>query len=90
VEWAPKVRVNTVVVGPVATERSDLHYGDEQGVAAVGETIPLGRMATPADVAAACVWLASPAAAYVSGSTLTVHGGGERPAFLSASNAEHP
>ena len=90
VEWAPKVRVNTVVVGPVDTELSHIHYGDEAGVAAVGETIPLGRMASPSDVAAACVWLASPAAAYVSGSTLTVHGGGERPAFLSASNAEHP
>jgi len=88
VEWAPKVRVNTVVVGPVDTELSHLHYGDETGVAAVGSTIPLGRMATPADVAEACLFLASPAAAYITGSTLTVHGGGERPAFLDASNAE--
>jgi NAD(P)-dependent dehydrogenase (short-subunit alcohol dehydrogenase family) len=88
VEWAPKVRVNTVVVGPVDTEQSQLHYGDADGVAAVGATIPLGRMATPADVAEACMYLASPAAAYVTGSTLTVHGGGERPAFLDASNAE--
>ncbi|MGH3876407.1 MAG: SDR family oxidoreductase [Actinophytocola sp.] len=87
VEWAPKVRVNTVVVGPVHTELSHLHYGDEDGVAAVGETIPAGRLATPADVAQACLYLASPAASYVSGSTLTVHGGGERPAFLAASNA---
>ncbi|TDV51117.1 NAD(P)-dependent dehydrogenase (short-subunit alcohol dehydrogenase family) [Actinophytocola oryzae] len=90
VEWAPKVRVNTVVVGPVDTELSQVHYGDEAGVAAVGETIPMGRMATPADVGEACLYLASPAAAYVTGSTLTVHGGGERPAFLSASNAEVP
>ena len=88
VEWAPKVRVNTVVVGPVHTELSELHYGDEAGVAAVGETIPMGRMASPADVAEACLYLASPAAAYVTGSTLTVHGGGERPAFLDASNAK--
>ena len=88
VEWAPKVRVNTVVVGPVDTELSHLHYGDETGVAAVGSTIPMGRMATPADVAEACLFLASPAAEYITGSTLTVHGGGERPAFLDASNAE--
>jgi NAD(P)-dependent dehydrogenase (short-subunit alcohol dehydrogenase family) len=88
VEWAPKVRVNTVVVGPVDTESSPLHYGDSEGVAAVGRTIPMGRMATPADVAEACLYLA--AAAYVTGSTLTVHGGGERPAFLDASNAETP
>lgn len=86
VEWAPKVRVNTVVVGPVDTELSHLHYGDAAGVEAVGRTIPMGRMATPADVGEACLYLAS--AAYVTGSTLTVHGGGERPAFLDASNAE--
>jgi NAD(P)-dependent dehydrogenase (short-subunit alcohol dehydrogenase family) len=87
VEWAPKVRVNTVVVGPVDTELSHLHYGDSAGVAAVGATIPAGRMATPADVAQACLYLTSPAASYITGSTLTVHGGGERPAFLAASNA---
>ena len=86
VEWAPKVRVNTVIAGPVDTEQSHLFYGDEAGVAAVGATIPMGRLATPADVAEACLYLAS--AAYVTGSTLTVHGGGERPAWLSASNAE--
>jgi NAD(P)-dependent dehydrogenase (short-subunit alcohol dehydrogenase family) len=90
VEWAPKVRVNTVVVGPVDTELSHLHYGDSAGVEAVGATIPAGRLATPADVAQACLYLASPAASYVTGSTLTVHGGGERPAFLGASNAEAP
>lgn len=87
VEWAPKVRVNTVVVGPVDTELSHLHYGDADGVAAVGATIPMGRMATPADVADACLYLASPTAAYVTGAALTLHGGGERPAFLAASNA---
>ncbi len=87
VEWAPKVRVNTVVVGPVDTELSHLHYGDADGVAAVGATIPAGRLATPADVAQACLYLASPDASYVTGSALTVHGGGERPAFLGASNA---
>lgn len=90
VEWAPKVRVNTVVVGPVDTELSHLHYGDADGVAAVGATIPMGRLATPADVAEACLYLASPSAAYVTGATLTLHGGGERPAFLSASNAVTP
>jgi NAD(P)-dependent dehydrogenase (short-subunit alcohol dehydrogenase family) len=87
VEWAPKVRVNTVVVGPVDTESSHLHYGDARGVAAVGATIPMGRMARPADVAAVCLYLASPAAAYVTGAALALHGGGERPAFLGASNA---
>jgi len=88
VEWAPKVRVNTVVVGPVATELSHLHYGDADGEAAVGGTIPLGRMAVPDDVADACVYLASPLARYVTGAALTVHGGGERPAYLAAARQE--
>ncbi|MFD1815684.1 SDR family oxidoreductase [Rhodococcus gannanensis] len=88
VEWAPKVRINSVVVGMVETEQSHLFYGDEDGIAAVGETVPLGRLARPDDIGNCAVFLASPLAAYVSGSTLTVHGGGERPAFLAAGNAE--
>ncbi|MFI2285319.1 SDR family oxidoreductase [Nocardia beijingensis] len=88
VEWAPKVRVNSLVVGPVDTELSRLHYGDQDGVDAVGRTIPLGRMARPDDVGRCAVFLASPLASYVSGATLLVHGGGERPAFLAASNAD--
>ncbi|MDI3387531.1 SDR family oxidoreductase [Streptomyces sp. B-S-A8] len=86
VEWAPEVRVNTVVLGPVRTELSHLHYGDEDGIAAVGRTVPLGRLAEPADVGDACVFLASERAAYISGASLHVHGGGERPAFLDAAS----
>ncbi|MFE7746223.1 SDR family oxidoreductase [Nocardia sp. NPDC057455] len=88
VEWAPKVRVNSLVVGPVDTELSQLHYGDQDGIDAVGRTIPLGRMARPDDVGRCAVFLASPLAAYVSGATLLVHGGGERPAFLAASTVD--
>jgi len=46
-------------------------------------------MAVPGDIGQTCLYLASPLASYVSGSALTVHGGGEAPAFLSASNAGH-
>ncbi|WP_433661429.1 SDR family oxidoreductase [Nocardia sp. CA-128927] len=87
VEWAPKVRVNSLIVGPVVTEQSELHYGDQAGIDAVGETIPLGRMAQPDDVGRCAAFLASPLAGYVSGAALLVHGGGERPAFLAASTA---
>lgn len=87
VEWAPRVRVNSVVAGPVETELAHLHYGDDSGVAAVGATIPMGRMARPSDVAAAVAFFVSPLSTYITGSTLTVHGGGERPAFLAAANA---
>ena len=84
IEWAPQVRVNTVVPGFVATESAAAHYGDADGVAAVAATVPLRRMATPDDVADACLFLASARAAYVSGASLTLHGGGESPAFLRA------
>ncbi len=88
VEWAPKVRVNALVVGLTVTEQAHLHYGDDEGIAAVGETIPLGRMAVPADIGNACLFLASPLASYVSGTHFAVHGGGEKPAFLGAANAK--
>ncbi|WP_438484126.1 SDR family oxidoreductase [Streptomyces sp. S186] len=90
VEWAPHVRVNTVVPGMVRTELSALHYGDEAGVAAVGATVPLGRLAEPGEIGDACVFLASGRAGYVSGASLLVHGGGERPAFLDAATVNHP
>jgi len=88
VEWAPKVRVNAVTVGLVRTEQAHLHYGDDAAIAAVGATVPLGRMAEPDDVADACLFLASPLASYVSGSNLLLHGGGELPAYLSAADPE--
>jgi NAD(P)-dependent dehydrogenase (short-subunit alcohol dehydrogenase family) len=82
VEWAPKVRLNSVVVGPAETEQANGHYGGPEGIAAVARTVPLGRMASPADVADACLFLASPMSAFVSGAALTLHGGGEWPGYL--------
>ncbi len=90
VEWAPKVRVTAVTAGMVKTEQAHLHYGDDDGIAAVSATVPLGRLAEPDDVGDACLFLASPLASYVSGADLLLHGGGERPAFLDAAiNATH-
>jgi NAD(P)-dependent dehydrogenase (short-subunit alcohol dehydrogenase family) len=88
VEWAPKVRMNAVIAGLTETEQSHLHYGDAEGIAAIGETIPLGRMAVPTDIGDACLFLASTLASYVSGTNFAVHGGGEKPAFLDAANAK--
>jgi NAD(P)-dependent dehydrogenase (short-subunit alcohol dehydrogenase family) len=113
VEWAPKVRVNTIVPGMVASESAAAHYGgptaqdggptaqdggptahdedptathyrESAGMAAAARTSPLQRMATPEDIADACLFLASPMASYISGAALTLHGGGERPAFMAA------
>lgn len=83
-EWGPKVRVNAVTAGLIRTEQAHLFYGDEAGIARVAATVPLGRMGTPADVANACLFLASPMASYVSGANLLVHGGGERPPYIEA------
>ncbi len=87
IEWAPRVRVNALSAGMVATEAADDHYGGPEGLAAVAATVPLERLGTPGDVAAACLFLASPLASYVSGANLVSHGGGERPAFLAAVEA---
>lgn len=88
VEWAPKVRVAAISPGLIRTEQSHLHYGDEAGIQAVGRTIPAGRMGEPDDIANACLFAASPMATYFSGTNLLLHGGGEKPAFLDAANAD--
>nr|WKF60461.1 Aklaviketone reductase DauE [Paraburkholderia busanensis] len=63
-------------------------------LAAIAATIPAGRLAQPDDIASACLFLASPLAAYASGSNLVLEGGGEVPAFLAATgqlnNAKPP
>lgn len=84
VEWAPEVRVNCVTGGLLNAGGASDHYGGQEGLARVAATVPLGRVGVPDDIAAACLFLASPLASYVTGSNLVVHGGGEWPAFLRA------
>lgn len=84
-EWAPKVRVVAVTCGLILTEQAAMHYGDAAGIAAVSATVPMGRMGTPDDVADACLFVSSAQAAYLTGSSVTLDGGGERPPFLAAS-----
>ncbi|MGB0920371.1 MAG: SDR family oxidoreductase [Alphaproteobacteria bacterium] len=82
-EWAGKnVRVNAIIAGLIQTEAADDHYGGADGIARIAAELPMGRMATPNDIADAVLWLASDKAAYVSGAALEVHGGGEPPLFL--------
>ncbi|MGW4270611.1 SDR family oxidoreductase [Streptomyces californicus] len=78
-EWAPRVRVNHITVGPVRTENAAALYGDDDGAAVAG-IVPLGRLAEPDEVARACLWLADGHSSYVNGADLAVHGGGEIPA----------
>ncbi|GIE75199.1 short chain dehydrogenase [Actinoplanes philippinensis] len=87
-EWAPRVRVNTLVVGPVEPSTSGppssaAAAGDRPAAAStVARAVPMGRAARAGEVASACLLLASPLAGYISGASLAVHGGGEWPAYL--------
>jgi NAD(P)-dependent dehydrogenase (short-subunit alcohol dehydrogenase family) len=71
---AEGVRVNAVAAGIVDTE---MHAtaGDPHRAKRTGATIPLGRAATPNEIAEAIMWLASPAASYVTGAILEAGGG---------------
>jgi len=81
-EWGPKVRVNAIEVGLCRTEQTEDHYGGDDNVARIEQTIPLGRMARPEEVGNVAVFLASDLASYVSGASVGCHGGGEPPVFL--------
>lgn len=74
--WAPRVRVNAVTPGAIGTPEFLENYSGEY-LAQLEESIPMGRIATPAEVAAACCFLASDAASYITGANLLVHGGGD-------------
>ena len=90
-EWSPKVRVNHITVGPILTGPAAAEFYGPDGGAAVARVIPMGRLAEPADVASACLYLASPLAAYLTGADLPVHGGGEIPSrYLAAKRPAAP
>lgn len=79
VELAPKgIRVNGVAPGPVPTEVfMEFFKATEEDLPGMAEKwgVPLGRLGTPDDVANAVVFLASPAASWITGQTLLVNGG---------------
>jgi NAD(P)-dependent dehydrogenase (short-subunit alcohol dehydrogenase family) len=72
-EWGPKVRVNCVAPGAFRTEGWEATY--DEGVGNDMSGVPLPYPGRPSDVANAAVFLASPAAAYITGACLYVDGG---------------
>jgi len=81
-EWGPEIRVNALILGYIETETTDATYGGTAMQAAIGANIAAGRLGRADEVADAVLFLLSPAASYITGAALEVHGGGERPPFL--------
>jgi 2-deoxy-D-gluconate 3-dehydrogenase len=76
IEWADKgIRVNAIAPTTVMTESRQQLLNDPKARATALSRIPTGRFATPEEIAAAVVYLASPGAASVTGHTLPVDGG---------------
>ena len=75
-EWTSRgITVNAIAPGYVATENTKALRQDEARMKDLVARIPAGRFAEPQEIAGAAVYLASPAASYVSGSVLVVDGG---------------
>ncbi len=75
-EWASKnIQVNAIAPGYIATDNTTALRNDETRNRQILERIPAGRWGDPSDIAATAVFLASPAASYITGAILNVDGG---------------
>lgn len=75
IEWAPRITVNAVAPGYTQKDPGAHAAMTPAQWEATVARIPLGRLGTPADVADAIAWLASPGASYVTGQVVHVNGG---------------
>ena len=80
-EFAPKVRVNALSVGGVATESLEVVLTNDALREQFERNTPMGRAGSVEDIAAAALYLASPASAWVTGKIVQVDGGCEEPAI---------
>jgi 7-alpha-hydroxysteroid dehydrogenase len=78
-DLAPRVRVNAIAAGTIATAATRAITEDPELRSRVEAATPLHRLGTVQDIAAAVVYLASPAGAYLTGAVLAVHGGLQTP-----------
>lgn len=76
VELGPRgIRVNAVAPGTVPTEGTNEHYGDTDLLRRRAAVLPLQRLGSPDDIAAAVSFLCSPEAGWITGQVLAVDGG---------------
>src|SRR5690606_9421267 len=80
-DLAPRVRVNAVAVGAVATSALALVTEDEATRRGLKQATPLRRIGDPDEVAAAILFLASPASSYLTGQVVGVDGGLDHPSL---------
>jgi 7-alpha-hydroxysteroid dehydrogenase len=78
-DLAPRVRVNAVAVGSTVTSALELVAADDAMRSGIERLTPLRRLGSTDDIAAAVVYLASPAGSYLTGAVLDVHGGLQKP-----------
>jgi 7-alpha-hydroxysteroid dehydrogenase len=78
-DLAPRIRVNAIAVGSVATSALDIVMQTDELREALEAGTPLKRIGQPEEIAAAVVYLASDAGAYITGKILEVDGGIESP-----------
>jgi 7-alpha-hydroxysteroid dehydrogenase len=78
-DLSPRIRVNAIAVGSVATSALDIVLADDDMRTTMEQVTPLRRIGHPDDIAAAVLYLASPAGSYVTGKVLEVDGGLEQP-----------
>jgi len=74
-ELAPRIRINAVAPGNIDTDMTRACMPEEASLAATIRKVPLGTLGQPTDVAAACAFLCSDDARYITGQTLVVDGG---------------
>ena len=80
-EVAPKVRVNAISVGGVATDALQVVLTNDELRAQFEANTPMGRAGTVEDIAACALYLASPASGWVTGKIFQVDGGTEWPSI---------
>jgi 7-alpha-hydroxysteroid dehydrogenase len=78
-DLAPRIRVNAIAVGSVATSALDIVMQSDELRQAIEAGTPLSRLGDPEDIASAIVYLASEAGSYITGKILEVDGGIEAP-----------